>query len=297
MVATPYPNGNATYENPSEYVGESWTLWDIPKGLTNPVVSPTQGYLSDPDQLYNPATDEMWMYYRQVNSANVIWLVKSSDGIKWGVPTQVVQAPNHQIVSPTIVRMNATTWYMWSVNSGAPGCTAKRTTVERRQSSDGVNWSAPQTVTLPTPAGLSPWHIDVEWVAAAAEYWAVFNVKDSLGCTTGELEFATSQDGMTWTVAPSPLLSRNAIPDFSDIVYRASFIYQPRTDYVTFWYSGARFDTDHYVWHTAIQRMPRTDLMALVNRTRGASLMMSVTPSRGHHGRSGPPPLNNRTAP
>lgn len=297
MVATPYPNGDATYENPSEYVGMSWTQWNVPNGLTNPVVKPKKGYLSDPDQLYNPATDELWMYYRQVTQSNVIWLVKSSDGVKWGLPTQIVEAPNHQIVSPTVVRVNATTWYMWSVNSGAVGCAATKTTVQRRTSSDGVTWSAPTDVALPTPPGLWAWHIDVEWVPAAAQYWAVFNVKDSVGCTTSELEFATSPDGLTWTVAPSPLVTRHSIDDFSDIVYRTSFIYHAKTDYVTFWYSGARYEDGRYIWHTAIQRMPRPALMDYVNGSRGPSLS-AIPPSRAmRHPRSAPPPLTNETAP
>jgi len=305
LVATPYPNGDAQYENPSEYIGESWTEWEIPQGLTNPVVKPKQGYLSDPDQLYNPATDELWMYYRQVMRGNLIWLVTSKNGVRWSLPREVLRAPNHQIVSPSIVRVNDSTWYMWSINAGAPGCAAKHTIVERRRSTDGMTWSAPEPVTLDTPPGVWPWHIDVEWVPAASQYWAAFNVKDSVGCVTGELEFATSTDGITWTVAPSPLITRHAIPDFADIVYRASFVYHPTTDFVTFWYSGARYDQDssRYVWHTAIQRIPREALMARVNQPRRAPFAARAgdtqptdgQPTRGVHRPL--PPLTNETAP
>src|SRR5205814_7217181 len=37
FAATPYPGGNANYENPSVFQGGTTTEWNIPAGLANPL--------------------------------------------------------------------------------------------------------------------------------------------------------------------------------------------------------------------------------------------------------------------
>jgi hypothetical protein len=37
LVATPYPGGNATYENPSLYTGRTGIDWVVPEGVTKPL--------------------------------------------------------------------------------------------------------------------------------------------------------------------------------------------------------------------------------------------------------------------
>jgi len=71
LVATPYPGGNATYENPSLYTGSTGIDWAVPEGVTNPLEQPEiGGYLSDPDMLYDPGANELRIYYRRVTSEN-----------------------------------------------------------------------------------------------------------------------------------------------------------------------------------------------------------------------------------
>ena len=43
------------------------------------------------------------------------------------------------------------------------------------------------------------------------------------------LYLATSADGRTWKTYPSPILARGTTPLFTDIVYRSTFAYEPRT--------------------------------------------------------------------
>ena len=121
LVVTPYPGGDAAFENPSIYVdiGESAPDWRVPIGVSNPLVHPdVSAYLSDPDQLYDPATNEIWLYYRQVTSVNQILLIRSTDGVQWSTPVVVVTVPNHFAISPTVVRRGAGDWLMWTVNGG-----------------------------------------------------------------------------------------------------------------------------------------------------------------------------------
>jgi hypothetical protein len=225
------------------------------------------------------------LYYRRVKDENEILLTQSADGVRWGAPQVVVRAPNHQAVSPAVVRRSATDWRMWTVNAGATGCSSPSTTVELRLSADGVSWSAPTTVSLSQP-GVYPWHLEVQWIPSLGEYWALFNGKVAGSCTTDALYIATSPDGVTWRTFRSPVLRRGAIPEFADVVYRATFLYDPTRDLVSLWHSGARSTNRGYEWHAAFERRRRTDLFDAVARFDAALIQ-----------RPSAPPLTNATAP
>ncbi|HEX4683990.1 MAG TPA: hypothetical protein VH277_14825 [Gemmatimonadaceae bacterium] len=271
LVLTPYPNGNAAFENPSLFSGPDGIAWSTPAGVTNPIASPKDGYLSDPDALFVPESNELWIYYRSVDAQNTIRLVKSADGVHFGAPTIVAQGVNHTIVSPTVARRGATDWLMWAVNANV-GCSAAATTVEVRHSPNGTDWSEPLTVSLTQP-GYSVWHIDVQWIPSRHEFWALYNVKTPGSCTTPAVFLATSADGETWKTYPSPVLAHGAIPAFEDVVYRSTFDYDAATDAISLWYSGARYESPNYVWRSAYQRRSRADVFAgIASKAKGASL-------------------------
>jgi len=268
---TPYPNGNAGFENPSIFQSANGLFWRVPDGATNPIELPTSGYLSDPDILFDPAALRLWMYYRQViGGRNVVHLRRSDDGIHWSSALQVVSTASHEIVSPTVVRgAPHAAWAMWSVNSGPAGCTASRTVVERRTSLDGEQWSAPLVTDLAQP-GQVVWHIDVQWIPARQEYWALYNTYPAGGtCVTNALYLARSVDGMRWTTYPSPLLSRGATVEFRDIVYRSTFAVDPAAQVVQFWFSGASYNGGGYTWRAATELRRVTDVLGQVEQLRG----------------------------
>ena len=290
LVATPYPGGNAAYENPSLYTGSTGIAWTVPAGVTNPIEQPDiAGYLSDPDVLYDPDANELRIYYRRVTSANEISMTRSANGVAWSTPVLTVQAPNHLIISPTIVRRSSTEWLMWSVNAGPIGCGSASTTLELRRSADGVHWSTPQTASLSDPDGFA-WHIDVEWVPSRNEYWAVYPIKVAGGCTTDRLRFATSADGLHWTSYPLPVLLKGASDELKDIVYRSTIDLDADAGVVTLWYSGAKYDHGIYGWHLAWERMTPTQLLARVSTPTSVSARTAPL-------RSDLPPLTNETAP
>jgi len=288
LAITPYPWGSASFENPSLFVGDASDVWSVPEGVSNPVVRPNDGYLSDPDIVWADDSRELWLYYRQVRNENEMLLMKSSDGALWSAPRMVLRVPSHEAVSPTVVRRSASEWLMWTVNSGKVGCSSASTAVELRRSVDGISWSAPTAVTL-SQRGVFPWHIDVQWVPSLRQYWALFNGKVAGSCTTDALYIATSNDGLTWQTYASPVLRRGAIPEFADIVYRATFAYDPEQDLVSLWHSGARHAPRGYEWYAAFERRRRADLFDHVGRVTAASTIdrEMVTP----------PPLTNATAP
>ena len=259
LAITPYPYGDATHENPSHFVGDRVDRFSLPVDGPNPVVRPTRGHLSDPDLLY--VGDELWLYYRQVTGENVILLTRTRDGIRWSPPEEVVRAPNHQVVSQTVVRRGDGDWWMWAVNAGDHGCAAPSATIEVRRSADGIHWSGPEPVAL-AQVGLYAWHIEVQWIPSRGEFWALYNVKPDGHCATPALFLATSPDGRTWTPLGQAVLARGRIPALADIVYRSTFQYDPGADAITFWYSGARYDGGKYVWGAAVERRRRTEVFA-----------------------------------
>ena len=272
LFITPYPNGNALLENPSVYESIDFLHWSAPGGVINPIAAPGEGYYSDPDAVFVPERNELWLYFRQVTQSNVVRLTTSRDGVTWTPSIEVARAPNHQLISPTVVQRGPNEWLMWAVN-GNIGCTGADATVELRRSMNGTVWSTPETVAL-SQSGVFPWHIDVEWIPSRQEYWALYNAKTAGMCTTGAVYLATSGDGVHWRTYPSPVLARGAIPELQDVVYRSTLSFDAASDAVTLWYSGAKFESNNYIWRSAVQRRRRADLFATINTSP------TLTPSK-----------------
>jgi len=271
LAITPYPGGNIQRELPSIYESGDPAEWAVPDGVTNPIVKPWKGYLSDPDLLFEPERRELWMYFRHVAHLNSVFLTVSGDGTHWSRPTRVVRAPNHELVSPTVVRVSKTQWHMWAVNAGPGGCTSESTTVEHRTSTDGLHWSTPRTVDVSGPGAMPPWHIDVIWIPELQEFWALYNEKPPGTCATPALRLSTSSDGITWTQHPTPVLRAGMTAAFNDIVYRSTLEYDGRTDMVTLWYSGARVSGETWIWSAAVERRARADLFRMIDQQETAS--------------------------
>lgn len=272
LAITPYPFGNAAFENPSLFEATRRDAWALGPGAPNPIVLPDAGYLSDPDLVPVPELGELWLYYRQVTTDNVVQLVRSRDGRSWSAPVEVARAPNHQIVSPSIVHRSQRDWWMFAVNSGASGCGAAATTVEVRRSTDGLHWGEPVPVALAQP-GLWPWHIDVQWIPSRGAFWAVYNAKTEGGCATPAVFLAQSGSGMSWDIVPQPVLVKGVIPPLQDIVYRSTFEYEPLSDAVTFWFSGARYEAAGYRWSAAVERRRRGDVFEPTREAFDPSLL------------------------
>jgi hypothetical protein len=281
LAITPYPNSQSQFENPSLYVSERGGAWEAAPGVVNPIARTSSGYLSDPDLVYNAARDELWLYYREDENqerkggarhmADNVYLTTSGDGVHWTPSARVLRVPHRFVVSPTIVRREEGEWSLWMVDAGKRGCDARGTRVLRRRSSDGMRWSRSARVALDQP-GYVPWHIDVEYVPARGEYWAlVAAYRRGASCMSTELFLATSADGTHWTTYPSPVLQRGAIPQFRRNVYRSTFSYDAATNDVTLWFTGAAVSGrsasgEQLRWSGAVSRTSADALLARVAR-------------------------------
>ncbi|MBW7933493.1 MAG: hypothetical protein H3C62_07760 [Gemmatimonadaceae bacterium] len=256
LAITPDPSGNEAFENPSLYASTDGVSWSGAPGAPHPIVRPRAGHLSDPDLVHASKRGQLFLYYREASDSDRIYMTRSSDGAKWHPPEPMLTAALNSALSPAVVRRAADDWWMWSVDAGT-GCMGLRTQVEVRRSSDGVTWSVPRAVSLDGVGGTFPWHLDVQWIESRGEFWALFPVKAPGTCATTALFVATSRDGLTWETLPAPVLTAGVIPALRDIVYRSTFHFDPRTDEMTIWASGARLDPYGLRWSTVALRRSR----------------------------------------
>ena len=267
--ATPYPAGKAEYENPSIFRATTGG-WAPPSGVANPLARPeSPDYLSDPDLVYDPAADVLRMYYRETSLASDrILIVTSPDGVQWSRPTTVLEGSRYGVISPSIVREEDGTSRMWAVDATGAGCQGHRNEValKLRRSPNGLAWDAPTPVRLDVP-GFVAWHLDVQYVAAKREYWAlVAAYPDGTNCSYTAVFFGRSADGVTWRMSPSPLLAAGGLEAIRDIVYRSTFHYHPSSDEVSVWFSGARNESGRYVYGAAFARYTMSGLLQRVER-------------------------------
>lgn len=268
-AATPYPGGKSEFENPSVFRGTGGG-WTPPAGVANPLARPEpSAYLSDPDITYDPVADLLRLYYRETTqTGDRVHLVTSVDGVHWSTPRRVLDAVRYGVISPAIVREDDGSWRMWSVDAQGVGCAGRRANVSlmHRRSLDGLAWGFPTPVRLDIPRYVA-WHLDVQYVPAKQEYWAlVAAYPDGSNCSYTAVFFGRSVDGITWRMSPSPLLAPGGLDPIRALVYRSTFHYHPASDAVSVWYSGARVEPPAYVYSGATARYPMTELLRRVEQ-------------------------------
>lgn len=244
MAVTPYPNNDFLLENPSILASNDGSHWEVPPALVNPVAPAVGVHLDDVDLIYEPDFNQLWLYYLEEDLSNRTHLLRrtSADGVNWSAPQNLFSVPNYNMLSPA-VQKTANGYMMWYVDGGLSGCLAATTSVEYRTSTDGVTWSAPSVANLAQP-GQHVWHIEVRYIAAKQEYWALYAAyPDTCGNTA--LYFATSKDGITWQVSGNPILGKGRDWDH-DQIYRSTFLYDAGADLLRVWYSAQH----RHVWHT-----------------------------------------------
>ena len=271
MVLTPNQDGYSQYENPCLAASNDGVNWVVPNGIENPLSGvkhePTGTHNCDTDLVYNPDSDELWVYYvwEQDSPAgtpsNLRLIRVKEDGNSFAITSTTDDKPYERLInsqyrydmqSPAVVRRNANTWLMWSNNSDSDnsgnGWQSQVAFVELRTSTDGKNWTNKQsladTLVLKGTDGIDsyiPWHLDVQWVEGQNKYWGLFCAYPKGGNTNRTyLLFGTSEDGKTWTTYPKPLLAPRDNKWDNNFIYRSTFIYDDTSGTLQVWYSGGK---------------------------------------------------------
>jgi hypothetical protein len=243
MAMTPYPFDTDTYENPSIVVSDDGLSWSVPDGLTNPIVPrPDCDHNSDPDIVYNPRTNELYVYYTEQlradrcpgRNTNSVRLVTSADGINWSAPQTVMSwnlDTDPLYLSPAVVYVGGV-FHMWLASSVSG--------VVHGTSDDGFRWS-PLDV---TPV---PWHLDVAYVDG--EF--VMLIVDS-PVAGAHLVAATSKDGVKWSAGSDPILSPGNGWD-DERIYRSTLLYDESIRLLRLWYSAK---SSAGQWHIGYTEAP-----------------------------------------
>jgi hypothetical protein len=128
--------------------------------------------------------------------------------------------------------------------------------------------------------GQVPWHLDVQYIPAKRQYWAlVAAYPNEMACNATALYFATSDDGTTWKASPYPLLAAGKVDAMRDVVYRSTFHYYPRSQAVSVWYSGARLVASRYHWSVASARYSLAELYRRVGEPGALASLRNRVPA------------------
>ena len=271
MALTPNQEGYSQYENPCLAASTDGLTWTVPDGLTNPLTGvehePANTHNCDTDLVYNETSDELWIYYiwekdsprgtpSELRRIKVGYNAASSTYSVGDYELCIQSDYQYDMQSPAIVRRSDDKWLMWSNNSdqndGIAGWQNPNGFVEFRTSTDGKTWSQKtslkQSLILRGEGSVEyyiPWHLDVKWIDSLSEYWAIICAYPKGGDTRNTyLLFARSENGVTWTTYPKPIISPRTGAWDQNFIYRSTFTYEPatsnRSDKLRIWYSGGK---------------------------------------------------------
>jgi hypothetical protein len=224
MSYTPYPKGDAVFENPSVAVSNDGINWSNPPGMRNPVIKQPQdakrgGHNSDPHLVFMDNKLQLWYRYNPAKfkhygvnyNINQIFMTYTSDGIHWSKP-KLIFNDKYSYLSPVILYDDGVYKVWFSDNDGK---------LHYKQSSDLISWSAAQTVNLKLP-GYRIWHQDI--IKNNGQYEIVFSAYKKSG-DNQNLYFAESSDGINFTkphLILKPSESKSALDN--QMIYRSSLV-------------------------------------------------------------------------
>ena len=214
MANTPFPADNERFENPCIWGSNDRVNWAVPAGLTNPLdlAPPAPGYNSDTELVFDPATQEMVCYWRQVSPAGIasLKLAVSDNGNSWHTqPTAIANMAGG--VSPSIAQAPDGTWRMWLFGIGV-------STLWQASSAKGP-WTKIADCTYDA-GDPNRWHGSV--IRHKGRWWGAYGASPSRSVYT-----MVSDDGIAWTVTPTPAHAYSA--------YRPTFRPSTIPDHMDMW--------------------------------------------------------------
>ena len=149
MVITPYPYENDATENPCLYCSTDGLKWQVPQGIVNPLDAAQggweKGFNNDPDMIYNPKEDKLFIYYRFANNKVLkVYLIKVDKSLKCEDKIVVMeQSPWNHCTNKNrslCIWMEASDkWHMW----GGGGSDKPPYKIYYFYSEDGIHWGEP----------------------------------------------------------------------------------------------------------------------------------------------------------
>lgn len=196
MAMTPYANLDNAKENPCLLVSNDNSTWQVPAGLTNPIVPWPGGnaateFNSDPDIVVSN-DGRVYIYFREHRNGEHIKYVSSTDLVNWTAPVTAFSTTGDRSLSPT-VDFDGVQFRMYLCNE------ADDSVDLRTAPSAAGPWSEPRRVFLPLPDGATPWHMDLSFLRG--RFVMTLNEPGN-GANNKHIRLATSRDGLRFSVGP-----------------------------------------------------------------------------------------------
>ena len=253
MVATPLPQEQPTFEDPSILISTDGNNWSVPVGLTNPIDRPQArawfedpstpvGHNSDPDLVLTPAEFVCFWRWTDMVEREIIYYSRSSDGIKWShkAPLFRSQHLKRSMLSPSVVYRYGR-WEMWYIDATR---SRHHELYYRFSRSLARGWSDAQACTLLRPDWLEPWHLDVIYDSKDEVYVALLQNRRGLF-------LARSRNGTLWNLPSSvPVLEPSEHGWDASLIYRSTLL-RRYNDYDV-WYSARGLDGAFHIGRTSI---------------------------------------------
>jgi hypothetical protein len=273
MILTPYPFGQDQFENPSLYASHDGFSWVVPQNISNPLVTASggwaTGFLNDPDMIYNPDSDQLWIYYRFANSDILrMQLIGVNPDLTVTKPVTIMeQSPWSQKDNRTrsfcMYRESSDRWHMW----GGGGKEKPPYNTYYYFSNDGIHWRDPQQILNQDgldpfqSMGLSNWHMSgkpngkerrVEFLVYATVNSPVQKHLFSSKNPIVYAECSLDSPILFRTPVVSPVLLPSKSGWDSGRLYRCSFqIIDDNTTYLySIWYSAQGSDGQWHIGYT-----------------------------------------------
>lgn len=231
MAFTPYPHGDASYENPSIVASNDGVTWEVPPGLVNPVVpAPPVSNNSDPHLEYDYQNDQLVLFW-QTNGDGRWHRKDSKDGATWGPTRDLVGmiGTSSSFVKPDYRKRQ---WINFSANDRP---------YRLESMDDGVTFSSPQRLRTPTLGVYG--HL---WVGLDGNGWHMLlqSAPRNRYYADSDLLYGHSRDGFNWRTFAQPVLGRSLGVERGLSIYRSSMCNVG--DFYRVYYSA--LDTDA-TWH------------------------------------------------
>lgn len=182
MAYTPYPNTDATHENPSITVSQNGMNWIDAPGISNPLDKPSLiigeglNYFSDTHFVYNSDLRRLEIWYRGVTTGTkeIIYRKWSTNGTTWSEREELMRSEggDTNLVCPTVVYENGV-YNIWVQQD--------RARIRYFTSADGTNWNFVANTNINT------WHFDILKTSKGYEFVGTNGV------------YAISQDKINFT--------------------------------------------------------------------------------------------------
>ena len=262
MVMTPAPYKQRFLENPSLIGSQDGIHWIVPDGMKTPLVNCTPPENNaDPDMIYNPTTNELWLYFDRANhkqKVGAILLIKIKENFTMTDPQVLFQWDpqnfDSAIVSPCIWMESPSRWHMWGVFVNYPN------PFVYKFSSDGIHWD--KTIICqddkggdPFPSkGYRPWHQSckpnykehrIEFIVASRTNISK-NYPQSLTDCLVYAQCPMDHPGIVTLPLQSPLLIKSDTGWDNQLVYRTTFIID-----------DMHFGYRYRIWYSACDKKDR----------------------------------------